>query len=171
MTIPMFRITDYLDYLVYFTNHHGVHSPFLYSYLTQCLYRGPWHYPCRAVGIATKSVPYFGIESIGFFPEGTESAQILLATHPELYKNKPPFDMLFLENPEPGLFDFSAGNEPVYHNNTLCIIENIRGGSEQRQKWEAVKSNGCVRMTVDAFSCGLVFFRKELSRQDFKIRI
>lgn len=33
-----YRIGKYLQFLTQATNHHGVHSPFVYNFITQCLY-------------------------------------------------------------------------------------------------------------------------------------
>lgn len=167
----MVSVTNYLSFLLGSTNHHGVHSPFLFSYLTQCLYPGKWDHPSRAIGIAVKSIPYFGMETAGFFPANADNKSILTRAFPNLRTENPPFDLLMMEQPDPLLPGFDAANSPCYHNNTLCIIEHIRGNRQQRHNWEAVKSLEQVTVTVDAFSCGLVFFRKELSGQHFKIRI
>ena len=34
----MFQITSYIKFLLNSTNQHGVHSPFVYSFVTKCLY-------------------------------------------------------------------------------------------------------------------------------------
>lgn len=34
----LYQINDYIKFLVNSTNHHGVHSPFVYDFVTRCLY-------------------------------------------------------------------------------------------------------------------------------------
>lgn len=34
----MFQIISYIKFLLKSTNHHGVHSPFIYNFITKCLY-------------------------------------------------------------------------------------------------------------------------------------
>ena len=36
--------------------------------------------------------------------------------------------------------------------------------------WEQIKQNPSVKVTIDLFFIGIVFFRKELSKEDFVIR-
>ena len=167
----MLHIAGYLSFLLGSTNHHAVHSPFLFNYLTRCLYQGGWHYPSKAIGIALKSVPYFEIKSLGFLHEGQENEHILKQAFQGLRTDSPPFDLLISECPDALLARLSETNKPIFHNNTLCVIQNIHRNSRQKRGWDQINQQNPVRVTVDAFHCGLVFFRKELSRQDFKIRI
>jgi len=37
--------------------------------------------------------------------------------------------------------------------------------------WEYIKAHPKVRVTVDVFECGIVFFRKEQEKEHFKIRV
>ena len=166
----MFRMIDYLGFLLKSTNEHGVHSPFLFAYLTKCLYRGGWPYPNKALGVAMKSIPYFGIESVGNFPGNTQNALRLAKAFPEKNTETPPFDLLMLGHPEPGLPGLVSGDR-YYHDKTLCVIADIHKNGRYRANWEAVKELRHARVTVDAYYFGLVFFRDELSRQHFRIRI
>ncbi len=55
-------------------------------------------------------------------------------------------------------------------NNSLFVFHDIHWSAEMEQAWEEIKKNERVTVTIDLFFMGLVFFRKEQSRQHFIIR-
>ncbi|MDQ3193008.1 MAG: class I SAM-dependent methyltransferase [Bacteroidota bacterium] len=57
-----------------------------------------------------------------------------------------------------------AGNDSVF------VFDDIHWSDEMEQAWEIIKINPKVRVTIDLFFVGLVFFRKEQPKQDFIIR-
>ncbi|MGE4287092.1 MAG: O-methyltransferase [Salinivirgaceae bacterium] len=56
------------------------------------------------------------------------------------------------------------------HNETLFVFDDIYLNSEMEVAWQTIKKHPQVRVTLNLFHLGLVFFRKELSRQHFKLR-
>ena len=56
-------------------------------------------------------------------------------------------------------------------NNAMLIINGIYKNKIENEKWERLKNEDFVRVTVDLFYCGVVFFRKEQAKEHFKIRI
>ena len=56
------------------------------------------------------------------------------------------------------------------HNDTIFYFDDIHWSKGMEEAWEKIKSNKAVTLTVDLFFSGIVFFRKELSKQDFVIR-
>jgi predicted O-methyltransferase YrrM len=60
---------------------------------------------------------------------------------------------------------------PVCHNDTILIFDDIHWSEEMEQAWEEIKKDGSVKLTIDLFFIGLVFFKKEFKvKQDFAIR-
>ncbi|MBK9358768.1 MAG: class I SAM-dependent methyltransferase [Bacteroidales bacterium] len=55
-------------------------------------------------------------------------------------------------------------------NNSVYIFHDIHWSAEMEQAWNEIKNHEKVIITIDLFHMGLVFFRKELSRQHFIIR-
>lgn len=55
-------------------------------------------------------------------------------------------------------------------NNTVIILDDIHWSEGMEEAWEYIKKLPGVTLTIDIFAMGLVFFRKELSRQDLVIR-
>lgn len=55
-------------------------------------------------------------------------------------------------------------------NNSVYIFHDIHWSADMEQAWEEIKKHKNVTVTIDLFFMGLVFFRKELSRQHFILR-
>jgi predicted O-methyltransferase YrrM len=60
---------------------------------------------------------------------------------------------------------------PKVHNDSILIFDDIHWSLEMEQAWDTVRNHDMVRASVDLFSVGVLFFRKEfLDRQHFIIR-
>jgi predicted O-methyltransferase YrrM len=55
---------------------------------------------------------------------------------------------------------------PYIHNNTLFIFDDIHWSKEMDDAWEKIKKHPKVRLTIDIYSFGLVFFRSEQKEQE-----
>ena len=60
---------------------------------------------------------------------------------------------------------------PTAHNDSVFIFDDIHLSKEMEEAWTQIKQNPKVRVTIDTFHLGLVFFRNEQAKQDFKIRL
>ena len=57
------------------------------------------------------------------------------------------------------------------HNDSVFIFDDIHWSPGMEEAWESIKNHPEVRVTIDTFKWGLVFFRKEQAKQDFIIRV
>ncbi len=55
-------------------------------------------------------------------------------------------------------------------NDTVWIFDDIHWSSEMEEAWEVIKQHPKVRVTIDSFQWGFVFFRKEQVKQHFILR-
>lgn len=55
------------------------------------------------------------------------------------------------------------------HNDTVIVIGDIHWSEEMEEAWEVIKSDQAVAATADIFSMGIVFFKKELSKEHFTL--
>lgn len=260
MLNELFRFSDYLQYLVNAKNKHGVHSPFVYSFLEQVVY-------------SKKASPYFDIiettrrkmlkssASIAFedFGGGAKSGtrriselaantarnakygrflyRLLQAIQPEysvelgtgtgigaLYQAAAlspvnplhsiegsaalsevaqynatqcglgdhiqfhigNFDAVLpsLLNPLPRIdYAFIDGNhkyDPTLRyfdmlkkkstENTVLVFDDIYWSEEMKLAWAHIKNDPEVRVTIDIFAYGIVFFRQGQEKENFIIR-
>lgn len=60
---------------------------------------------------------------------------------------------------------------PYLHADSLVVFDDIHWSEEMEAAWDTVKRDPRVKMTIDLFFIGLVFFKEEfLIKQDFTIR-
>ncbi len=59
---------------------------------------------------------------------------------------------------------------PYVNNNTIFVFDDIHWSTGMEEAWQIIKEHEEVKVSIDLFFMGLVFFRKELSKQDFIIR-
>lgn len=52
-------------------------------------------------------------------------------------------------------------------NNTIFVFDDIHWSRDMELAWTNIREHPSVRVTVDLFDMGIVFFRKELSKEDF----
>ncbi len=55
-------------------------------------------------------------------------------------------------------------------NNTLFIFDDIYWSSGMKKAWEHIKKHTKTRVSIDLFFIGIIFIKKELSNEHFKIR-
>lgn len=60
---------------------------------------------------------------------------------------------------------------PTAHNDSVFIFDDIYWSIEMTEAWESIKQHPKVRVTVDCFWLGFVFFRREQEKEHFKIRL
>lgn len=55
-------------------------------------------------------------------------------------------------------------------NDSVVVIDDIRCAPDMEQAWDRIRSHESVRVSLDFFSSGWLLFRKELSREHFRMR-
>lgn len=59
---------------------------------------------------------------------------------------------------------------PTVTNETVWIFDDIHWSAEMEEAWEIIKKHPKVKVTIDTFQWGLVFFRYEQEKENFIIR-
>lgn len=59
---------------------------------------------------------------------------------------------------------------PFCHNNTIVVFDDINWSTGMQSAWLQIKEHPKVTATIDLYFMGIVFFRSELSKEDFTIR-
>ncbi len=59
---------------------------------------------------------------------------------------------------------------PKVHENSLLIFDDIYWSAGMKEAWEEIKQNPQVKVTIDLFWIGLVYFKKGQAKEHFKIR-
>jgi predicted O-methyltransferase YrrM len=59
---------------------------------------------------------------------------------------------------------------PYIHKNSVLIFDDIHWSTDMELAWRQIQNHPSVRLTIDLFWCGVVFFRSEnREREDFKL--
>lgn len=94
-------------------------------------------------------------------------------TLPTILEELPSLDMAFIDGNhrlKPTLQYFEQILART-HNFSVIVLDDIHWSNEMEQAWETIKKDPRVRMTIDLFFVGLVFFREEFKvKQHFTIR-
>ncbi len=56
------------------------------------------------------------------------------------------------------------------HNETVFVFDDINWSDGMKQAWLKIKQHPSVKVSIDLFFLGIVFFRRELSKEDFVVR-
>ena len=166
----MYRLLQYLKFLLTSTNHHGVHSPFIYNYVTKCMYSKTNYSYSKSVNILLKTIGYLDAKQVWFL-ENQKLEKIVQNHFPDIGSNERFSKILFLSSSDQGIIDTLLSKENCIQNDSLLIIDAIYGSKDKNRMWKKIKLHEKVRVTVDMFHCGAVFFRQEQAKEHFKIRI
>ena len=60
---------------------------------------------------------------------------------------------------------------PTIKNDSVWIFDDIHWSKDMEEAWEAIKNHSKVKVTIDTFQWGFVFFRYEQPKQHFIIRV
>ncbi len=164
----MYQFLSYLSFYFRATNEHGVHSPFVYDYVTKCVYKKSSLRLPVTLKILVKSLHYFECTTLGLLHEKSDAKQRIKHVCPDISISLTKPDALYSEIEN---LEFKDIDSFHLHNDTVLIVNNIHKSAPNFEKWEALKKLPQVSVTVDLFYCGVVFFRKEQVTEHFKIRI
>ena len=115
---------------------------------------------------AKKSFESLGLNNIETVTGDFENVLSSVIRHPSS------IDFIFFDGnhrKEPTLKYFKQCLE-VAHNDSVFVFDDIHWSDEMEEAWEQIKSHPDVRVTIDLFFLGLVFFRKEQVKENFIIR-
>lgn len=164
----MYYLFQYLKHLLTATNQHGVHSPFVYEYLTNCLYKKTSYKASRSENVLLKSIPYFSAKRLRILSKNTRIENRIQKEFGLKNVDESPFDLIYLDNPDSEIFSELEGR---VHNDTMLLLGNIHRNKTSSNIWEELKQNAIITVSMDMFYCGALFFRKEQAKQHFKIQI
>ena len=89
-----------------------------------------------------------------------------------LLEDLPGVDLIFFDGDHREESTMQYFNEALLfkHNGTIFVFDDIHLSKGMENAWRRIKQDHEVKVTIDLFRLGLVFFRKELQKQDFIIR-
>lgn len=255
-----YRLKTFLNFLWHSTNQYGVHPPFLYKFITRCLYAKtpkskrvalkkarktvfesvektaitdfgagsqrfstaertvsqiaknagmPWHQS----KLISKIIAYFNIKNalelgtsvgLGSIAMACKNPELRLDTveactntcaianqhfknlnlknisvqHTDFktFLNDLPkgktYDLIYLDghHDKQATLDYYELIKPHMHNETIFILDDIYWSKGMQEAWQRICRDNDVKLSLDLYFWGIIFFKPELSKQDFKIR-
>ena len=84
-----------------------------------------------------------------------------------------PFDLIYFDgnHQKQSTMEYFNLLLPFSNNNSVFIFDDIYWSREMTEAWEEIKAHPSVKVSIDTFYWGMVFFRKEQEKEHFTIRI
>lgn len=168
--LPLYPFS-HLKFWLTATDEHGVHSPFIYGYVTQGLYKAPNFRADIPTNILLKTMVYFKLREIQLVSADDQIAR-QIKTHingASLLETSQ--KLIFLDRLDDETLNKYLVNNKEIINDTMVYIPNIHMTGDRSTLWKKIKEMEKVRVSVDMFYGGLIFFRREQAKEHFKIRI
>jgi hypothetical protein len=167
----LFYRIAHLIFWITATDQHGVHSPFVYRYVTLCLYGTPRFKVAAPTNILLKTITYFKLKEIELITNN-ERIPLEITTHMNGVSIVDASQkLIYLDILNDMTLDRYLINNDSIANDTILYIPEIYKDSDRNAFWKKIKALEKVSVSVDMFYGGLIFFRSEQAKEHFKIRI
>ena len=169
-------IGNYIKVLLNSTNEQSVHSPFIYLFVTQCLYNSNLSNKKKLssnINISKKQqqlllriISYLKIKII--FTDELSLNEHYFISKNYCVKNhlSSKFDLLFVNHPNDNLEEYLK----YMHNDSILIINNIHY-KQNKVLWNSIIKHPSVTAFIDVYWQGYIFIRKEQPKESFCIRV
>lgn len=163
----LFKFLSYLIFLLKSKNEHGVHSPFVFDFVTKGLYQKKIknidfnsykqlkNLSKKKKKILSKIIIYFKIDSVEF------DVLQFNTTQEKKYK------ILYITN----LNSLSQINLSNFTPKHIILVDAIYQDKKRHQNWREIIQNDNVTVSIDLFYFGLLFFRPAQAKEHFTIRV
>jgi hypothetical protein len=163
----IYQFLSYIKFLLKSQNQHGLHSPFVYDFVTKGLYKKGiknssfkeyselQNLSKKQQKVLSKIVKYFKIDIIYF--DSLNFTKTL-----DKY-----FKILYINNIE----FLSKNHLTSLSSKHIIVINGIYQDKKSYKKWQKIIENKEITVSIDLLYFGLIFFRKEQAKEHFKIRV
>ncbi|WP_291865781.1 hypothetical protein [Maribacter sp.] len=163
----MYSFISHIRFLLKATNQHGVHSPFVYSYVTKCLYSKEKITSVKSIEILLKTLDYFKSENLKIDPKSQFYKNQIKKRFNNLKTDAQVYDAIYMNDCSMWSKTFQ---KKEIKNTSWVFINNIHNSKESTSLWDKIIALEEVTVSIDLFYCGILFFRQEQEKEHFKIR-
>ncbi|WP_420602381.1 hypothetical protein [Flagellimonas sp.] len=164
-----FKLKSYIKFLLKSTNQHGVHSPFVFNYVTKCLYSKQKKHFNKSINVLLKSIDYFNFDHIKALGNPSLDGAIKKVLQNQ-NQAKDSIDVLYIEKLDTVMIEQILLHENL-HNDSMILIDSIYQNQKKHQAWKKLIASPKITVSLDLFHCGVLFIRKEQEKEHFTIRI
>lgn len=159
-----------LQFLFQSTNQHGVHSPFVYSYLTEGVYNTKKSYKGfqKKHRLLQATIEYFQVEKTLGKPKFPIYPSREKTKHhgKETYVNLHYIEAIETYTPE-SLDRLTKSIDE----HTILYIDSPYKSAKATENWLALKENENFHVSIDFYIAGILFTRKEQEKEHFALRV
>ncbi|WP_306352957.1 hypothetical protein [Flavobacterium sp. '19STA2R22 D10 B1'] len=197
----LFQIKSYLQFLWHSSNQHGIHSPFVYTLVTRCFYDQtikPKYSDLKAsnsmvlknIKLLYRITHYFNPKKILLIGSDNSIASTIQLACPDakivlLNQTDTPtyfndtqsnieiFDFVYIENnlSKDNLLTVVNSLSARIHNDSFIILNPINKFAFQQDIWNSILTIPFVKVSINTYALGLLFFRKEQETEHFTVRV
>ncbi len=167
MVLKPNQLIAYLKFLISATNQHGVHSPFVYGFVTKCLYNKKRFSKNKSKNILIKSIAYFKAKNIHIDANDSDLKKEISNTFATISFDKKAPDAIYIDKLKKNTLNTIIQNKN-YHNDSFLFINNIKNNISL---WTTLIQQKEITVSINLFYFGIVFFRREQEKEHFKIRL
>lgn len=164
-----FKLFSYLKFLFKSTNAHGVHSPFVFQYVTQCLYAEKKIHRNKSINVLLKSIAHLKANNI-HMDDNASVEKIVKEMFPNVHFDTKPADVIYTDRLDNTRFE-KLLSKGTLHNDSMVLVEGIHQNEKKMEDWKTLIASPKITVSIDMFHCGAVFIRKEQVKEHFTIRI
>lgn len=164
------RFLKHFKFLLKSTNQHGVHSPFVYSYLTEGIYANKKSYKGykKKRRLLQATIDYFGIKEVIGVPE---FKVLVNKSNTKKQTNDNYSRLLYIANvallSSESLLQIVAAADK----DTIIYINTPYESAKANENWQQLQSNNSFNVSIDFFIAGILFTREEQIKEHFALRM
>lgn len=161
--MALHSVIQYLKYRWKAKGRHGTHSPFVYDFIEHVLLdKGPIDraaivscpdIPLKYENLVSRIVAYYNLKSVVMLPA------------PDTETKSTPGMLLLNEVSPADWMNLFNSHINTFKNERAVVITGIHKTAAHAAAWKAICADDRVRLSIDVYGLGMLFFRKEFKEK------
>lgn len=151
-------------------NRHGIHSQFVYDFLDKSLYTLPKQHSNPEQKLLTAALTHFKPKNLGINPKWMAVPSWIAAEFSKASRSAIPYDFYVSNALDPELEQLIL-QEKLWNRDAVIFVGGIRQNNRAFENWKHLCDTARIRVSLESYAAGLLFFRPQQAPQHFKIRL